>query len=110
MGTLDLYAQDPLLPPVHPATWAPLSTKIVAVEWFLSYNGVVDGDQLHDQLANVYLVPDYSPNDGTVHISMPIVIPPNEGQPPLNPGAQIVYRLRDAAGNYSEHYAAIIIP
>jgi hypothetical protein len=99
-GTLVFTGQDPLLPVPAPAGWQPFSSGIVAVEWQVGFPNSVD---LATWTGNA-IVTDVSATPGVPGGPVTITMPFSGGPTPYAAGAEIVFRVRDAAGNFSAFY------
>jgi uncharacterized repeat protein (TIGR01451 family) len=91
--SLDFWAQDPATAPAN------VTSNLVAVEWKISYPGVID--QPNVNLFTSYLS---SPSNGPVEINFDI----SGGPQPYPAGALVIYHVRDGAGNWSSYRQTLI--
>ena len=81
-----------------PPNGANVTSNVVAVEWRISYPGVVDGS---NNLFTYYL-----PTASSVPVELSFDI--SGGPQPYPTGALVVYRVRDGAGNWSDYRQTLI--
>ncbi len=100
-GTLEFTAQDPALPPPTPqnAGWTGYSGQLATVEWLISYTNVIDAATW---TGTAIITP--IPPQGVAGTPTVVDVPLASSPVPLATGAIVIYRIRDAAGNYSGFY------